>query len=248
MFTISNSIGSCSLVPVSYPQQLKKITGTGGNQNAMVIKKPKVIIFDFWGTLVEQGVYSPIKQVKRLLRLYDMAYPEFVVRFERAMMTTQFGSLKDGFVAVCEEFGVRAHPQLIEELIGMWNKNWLFAKLYPDSITTLQRLNKNYDLVLIANTDNFSVDGVLDKFDLARYFKFIFLSYKEGYIKTDPEMYARILEKVEVPAEDCVAVGDSLHSDVAAAQQVGVDAILVDRRGQREFEQKITTLAELPWK
>ena len=53
----------------------------------------KIILLDFWGTLVENGVWSPTKQVRNILGI-RMPFPEYVVRMERSMMTKEFSSLK----------------------------------------------------------------------------------------------------------------------------------------------------------
>ena len=209
----------------------------------------QVIIFDFWGTLVEQGVYSPFKQVRRILGLEGMDYAEFVLKLERALMTRKFDSLQDAFVQVCEEFGVEAEQGLVDELIGIWNKNWLMAQPYAEVIEVLSGLKKDYRIVLVANTDNFSVDRVLDKFALRPYFDFVQLSYAEGFLKTDPEFLKKVLVQCEVSSEECVVVGDSIESDVAAAEHVGMKAVLIDRQNRRDFQEKITNLREiLEWK
>ncbi len=207
----------------------------------------KAIIFDFWGTLVEQGVYSPIKQVKRLLGLYEMDYSEFVVTFERAMMTQKFTSLSEAFVSVCAAFDIKHDDELIEELIGVWNKNWLLAKPYEETADMLKKLKGESELVLMANTDNFSVNSVLDKFKLRQYFKHIFLSCDIGVLKIDPEFYEIVLKEASVEAEDCLVVGDSVHSDAVPAQQAGIDVVLVDRHNKQTFPKKISSLREL-WK
>ena len=65
----------------------------------------KAILFDFWGTLVSNGVWSPIKQVKQKLDI-NMPFSEYVVRMERAMMTEKFPSLKKAFENVFLEFSI----------------------------------------------------------------------------------------------------------------------------------------------
>ena len=74
----------------------------------------KAILFDFWGTLVENGVWSPIKQVKRIINIHT-PFSEYVVRMEKAMMTQKFSSLKDAFESVCKEFGVECGKEQIED-------------------------------------------------------------------------------------------------------------------------------------
>ncbi len=204
----------------------------------------KVILFDFWGTIVENGVWSPVKQVKNILRI-DLPFSEYVVRMEKAMMTSQFSELKEAFVKVGEEFGITISPRQMENLIGTWNKSWMLAWPYKEAEAALAELQKDYRLVLVSNTDCFSIQKVLDKYGLKKYFEQIFLSYERGKIKTDPEMFEDILKELDVKAEECVMVGDSLQSDMLPAQQQGMMAVLVDRRGTREFPVKIKSLEEL---
>ena len=86
----------------------------------------KAIIFDFWGTLVENGVRSPTKQVQEILQI-RVPFSEYVTRMENAMMTRQFSSLRDAFENLCVEFKIHPESQQIEELVGMWNKSWMLA-------------------------------------------------------------------------------------------------------------------------
>src|SRR3989344_5406856 len=146
----------------------------------------KAIIFDFWGTLVENGVWSPIKQVQQILNI-NMPFSEYVGRMEQAMMTQKFDSLREAFEAVCEEFKVECNEEKMEALIGMWNKSWMLAKPYEEVQEELRKLKEEYKLILVSNPDNFSINQVLDKFQLREYFDYVFLSYEAGLLKTDPK-------------------------------------------------------------
>ncbi len=203
----------------------------------------KVLLFDFWGTLVENGVWSPTKQVQHTLRI-DLPFSEFVVRLEEAMMTKPFSSLHEAFKSVCLEFGVTEEGD-IDYLVGMWNKSWMLSSLYPETKTVLSKLKGKYRLILISNTDNFSIMRALDKFGLAEYFEKMFLSYEMGVIKTDESFYPTVLETLKVRADDCVMIGDSIQSDIEPAEQAGIRAILVDRKGRRDHKDKIGSLFEL---
>ncbi len=203
----------------------------------------KVILFDFWGTLVENGVWSPTKQVQHTLRV-DLPFSEFVVRLEQAMMTKPFPSLLDAFKAVCQEFNLKEEGD-IDYLVGMWNKSWMLSSLYPEVKATLEKLSKTHRLILISNTDNFSINRALDKFKLAPYFEKMFLSYEMGIIKTNEEFYSTVLDQLKVKPVDCIMVGDSIQSDIEPAIAAGIKAILVDRKGRRDHDQKIASLSEL---
>jgi len=206
----------------------------------------KAIVFDFWGTLVENGTYSPIRQVKRILRLDDMPFSDYVIRLEKAMMLKKYESLKEAFEAVAAEFKIRINEYQLNMLVGLWNKNWLLAKPYPEAEKVLSELKKKYTLILISNTDNFSVEPVLQKFDFSKYFDKILLSYEQGSLKTEGRMLESALSEMGIPKDEVVVVGDSMESDIMPAERAGMKAVLVDRKERRtEISLRIKNLEEL---
>ncbi len=205
----------------------------------------KAILFDLWGTLVENGVSSPIKQVKDILGIRGY-FSDYVIRMERVMMTRKYNDLREAFDAVANEFRIRYSPEQMDELVGMWNKAWMLAQPYEEVAEMLPELRKDHLLVLVSNTDSFSVKSVLDKFKLAEQFDHIFLSCEVGQLKTNPQFMPKVLERLQLTAEDCVMVGDSIQSDIMAARQAGMPAILMDRKNTRTFDPKVASLKELP--
>ncbi|MBI2665501.1 HAD family hydrolase [Candidatus Woesearchaeota archaeon] len=205
----------------------------------------KAILFDFWGTLVEQGVHSPIKQVKNILNL-RMPFPEYVVRFEKAMMTKPFQDLKEAFQSVGTEFQIKISERQMEELIGMWNKSWMLAAAYAESEEVLIKLKENYQLILISNTDCFSVQKVLEKLHWQDLFNVIYLSYEVKMIKTESNFLTNIIHQLKLNADDCLVVGDSIQSDILPAKRIGMKAVLIDRKNHLNFDPKIRSLNELP--
>jgi HAD superfamily hydrolase (TIGR01549 family) len=204
----------------------------------------KVILFDFWGTLVENGVWSPIKQVKNILGI-KIPFSKYVTRMESAMMTQPFSSLKEAFEAVCGEFKLLPDERKIESLIGMWNKSWMLAKPYEEVKEVLTKLKENHKLVLISNGDSIALPKVLEKFELDKYFDEKFFSFEVGLIKTDKKFLELVLNKLEVTADDCLLVGDSIQSDMVAAEKAWIKAVLVDRRNTRNYRNKIKNLREI---
>jgi HAD superfamily hydrolase (TIGR01549 family) len=186
-------------------------------------------MFDSWGTLIETGVYpSPNKQAKMMLRIQG-EFTDYITKFEQAFMIQKFDSLKQAFENVCKEFNIPPQDFVIENLIGMWNKNTLLAKPFADTVENLARLRHKYKLAMVANTDPFSLEPVLEI----------------GHLKTDPQMFDYVLRKLGVRKNEVVMVGDSMESDILAAESMGIKAVLMDRRNLREHPNKIVTLAEL---
>jgi FMN phosphatase YigB (HAD superfamily) len=204
----------------------------------------KLIIFDLQGTLVENGVFpSPLKQAKYILRI-DAPFSDFVMRFEHAFMLGKHHSLKDAFMKVSDEFRVRTPEFVLEKLVGLWNKNKLLSKVYPDTISGLEELKGKYKLVLVSNIDCFSKD-LVDKHNIKAYFDEVILSCDTGKLKNSKDFYKDILEKFNLEPEDALIVGDSIESDMETAKNSGIKGILIDRGNRREYSPKILTLEEL---
>jgi HAD superfamily hydrolase (TIGR01509 family) len=189
------------------------------------------ILFDFWGTVVEHGVWSPIKQVRNILEI-KLPFSEYVVRMERVMMSSKFK--------------IKYDEHTIERLVGMWNKSWMLAEPYPEVRKVLSHLKRQgHILVLVASTDSFSVERVLEKFEMNSLFDHTFFSYQVGSIKSDPRFLEQVLTTLKISAQECVMVGDGIQSDIIPARAKNIKAILVDRKNSREYHPKIKTLEEL---
>jgi len=205
----------------------------------------KAVIFDFWGTIMENGVFpSPMKQVKNILRI-DMPFGEFAPKFEEAFMKTKYDSLYDAFKNTATAFNINPPDFIFDKLVGLWNKNKLLAKPYPETAEVLAELKRNYKLALIANTDSFSLRDVLEKYDLNKFFDIVVLSYETGVLKNNAEMFEITLKKLKVKKAEVVMVGDSIESDMKGAEAAGIRGILIDRKLMREYPDKIQSLTEL---
>ncbi|MBU2638593.1 MAG: HAD family hydrolase [Nanoarchaeota archaeon] len=206
----------------------------------------KAVIFDFWGTLADHGIKSPLRQAQWILYLSKMDFAEFVNKFEEAFMTKQFNTLEEGFKAVLAAFERQENFETLNDLIGMWNKNWMLGKLYDDTIEVIEMLKeKGIKLALVSNTDSVSVGKMLEKYDLRKYFDVVALSCERGMLKSDPKMFETILQELEVNAEDALMVGDSPETDIEPAKKAGVQAVLIDRRDKRPYEGKILVLKDV---
>jgi FMN phosphatase YigB (HAD superfamily) len=208
--------------------------------------KKKVLVFDLWGTIVETGVKpSPSRQVKYFLRVKE-SFSDFVLAFEHSFMTRKFESLKQGFEHVVSDFNLRIPDFVYEKLIGMWNKNVILAELYDDVPVVFDELRKEgYSLVLLANIDQFAFEQLEHKYKLSELFDSVYPSFETGLLKANSESFKLISKDFKTDLDNLVMVGDSVQSDMETAQRVGVRGILVDRKDNREYDNKVLVLSEL---
>ncbi len=207
----------------------------------------KAVIFDLWGTLVENGVNpSPSKQVRYFLRT-RVQFSEFITTFEDTFMTKDYDSLQKAFEAVVNDFNLKVPSFVYDKMIGMWNKNAILSKMYEDVEPGIKALKeKGIKVILLANTDKFSYEQVSSKFNFNELFDAQYISYQTGLLKVNPDSYKQILKDLKLKANEVLMVGDSVDSDMKSAEAAGIKGILMDRRQTRvEYENNIKSLEEL---
>jgi putative hydrolase of the HAD superfamily len=105
---------------------------------------------------------------------------------------------------------------------------WL---VYPDVRETLTELRaRSFRLGVISNFDS-RLRDILSNLGIGSFFEQAVLSWEVGASKPDSRIFRRALEAMQVLPGQAVHVGDSLLSDVGGARKVGLNPILLDRRG-----------------
>jgi putative hydrolase of the HAD superfamily len=102
---------------------------------------------------------------------------------------------------------------------------------YPDSAAVLAELRGRIKLGLLSNAPP-SLRQVMTDLGLATYFDEMTISGEVGVRKPDPAIYRVALDSLGVDARESLFV-DDLEENLVAAQQVGMDCLLMDRRDVR---------------
>ena len=121
-------------------------------------------------------------------------------------------------------------------------------KLYPDALPMLRALRRRgYLLGVVSNWEDW-LEELLVGLEVASLFTFAVISGVEMVAKPNRRIYERALELAGVAPEEAVHVGDSLANDVRPAAELGITAVLLDRRDCQAglHEPRITTLRQLP--
>ncbi len=99
---------------------------------------------------------------------------------------------------------------------------WSVAPDARGSLVTLRE--RGVRVALISNWDD-RLRGTLERLGLADAFDALVISGEEGVEKPDPEIFRRAAERLGVPAERSLMVGDDPESDVAGARAAGAFVI-----------------------
>jgi len=77
-------------------------------------------------------------------------------------------------------------------------------------------------------------------------FKDVLVSEELGIAKPNVEFYQRALERISLPANEVLYIGDSIKLDLEPAQKIGFNVLIIDRDNYYPFlKNKISNLAEI---
>lgn len=99
--------------------------------------------------------------------------------------------------------------------------------LYPGTIETLGRLEKQYQLHIITNGFEEVQYIKLEKSGLERFFRKIITSERAGYKKPDRRIFEFAMQEAGAHPEHSIIIGDDPEADIYGAKQFGIDQIWV---------------------
>ncbi len=120
-------------------------------------------------------------------------------------------------------------------------------EIYAEVTETLDRLRaKGLKLGVISNWDH-RLPRLLERLDLAPRFEAVVYSADVGAEKPFPTIFRRALERLALPPELVLHVGDRREDDVEGAQAVGMPTVYLDRRDGAGDLADLRPLPELCW-
>ncbi len=113
------------------------------------------------------------------------------------------------------------------------------GKCYGDTEITLQKLRaEGLTIVVVSNTPWGSPSVLwreeLEKKNLRSLIDLSVFCRDVGWRKPAKPIFEYVLRKLGVMAKECVFVGDDPRWDIVGPKRVGMDAILIDRKGDKE--------------
>lgn len=121
----------------------------------------------------------------------------------------------------------------------------------PGGEAAMDALTARYRLGMVTNGIPDVQRAKIDRTGLGERFDVILVSGELGFGKPDPRIYMTAVERIGVPAAECVMVGDNIRRDVGGAQENGIRAIWVSMGrelpdGAPEPWLTVRSLAEVP--
>ncbi len=111
------------------------------------------------------------------------------------------------------------------------SKRWF--RVFPETRHVLSSLKeRGYMLGVISNNLEGQIQSKLQALELDQYFDTVTYSQEAGASKPDPVIFRLALKRCGFAAKQCVHVGDNYEQDVIGALNVGINPVLIDRKGK----------------
>ncbi|MCK5372778.1 MAG: HAD-IA family hydrolase [Candidatus Aenigmarchaeota archaeon] len=209
----------------------------------------KAIIFDCWGTLFYDDINPrPLDEFAAKLGRTMKDY-SYLRAFEENLMLEKCEDLERAIRNLMGDLDIEIDEKLVKELTGILENMRKSDKIksYPKTLETLRMLkDRGFRLGIISNAINHDFESLDMKYDIRNLFDVIVLSYEEGVIKPDPKIFKIALERLGTSNSETLMVGDNLKDDVIAAEEQGIDGLLLDNDNKYpEFNRRIMSISQI---
>lgn len=200
----------------------------------------KIISFDVEGTLVTRGFSEVIweEAVPKLFSekagiSFNEAKAYVMKEYDKVgEERTEWYDIKYWF----NRFGLNDYEALLNSC-----KHEIF--LYPEVPQVLEKLSKNYTLIINSNSAREFLN--LEVENIRRYFHRVFSAPSDfRQLKKATAVYQKVCDSLKVEPAEIVHVGDRWNDDFVAPRKIGIVAYHLDRAGQRSDEFVVKDLAE----
>lgn len=190
--------------------------------------------FDRNSALAFQRVFTTHRiqlEVSQFVQVYEPINFNYWKLFREERITKQ--QLRRGrFLDAFGRFGIQFDLTTIDLLAESYIQelpvdNHLFEGAEP----LLERLSASYTLHIITNGFHQVQHEKLHNSGIAHLFKTVTTSEEAGVKKPHPDIFWLAMDKAKCKPEDSLMIGDTFEADILGAEQVGMQTIFINYRG-----------------
>lgn len=199
--------------------------------------------------LGENGVDVPLE---RFQEAYNKARDELYAKADPNLEEPHF-NVRTALTLKMLGYRYDASSPLVVSASAVWCDEFMkYVYLDKDAEPLLRSLHGRYKLGIVSNyAIPECVDKLLKTHGLNALFDVVVVSGAVNKRKPSPEIFNRTLNALGVSAAETVFVGDTMDADVTGPKAVGMKAVYIKRREEKQVENvkpdvTIKSLTELP--
>jgi len=155
---------------------------------------------------------------KKPKEIFDLFFvSEATVLFEEGKI-----SPKDFFERVQNTIGCKLE---YESFVNIWNDIFFLSAKNRAVYSLANHLRANYKVVLLSNVNLLHYEYLKKHFPVFNVFHQVFTSFELGVVKPNHAIYKKVLETLNVPAQD-VFYTDDRQELIDSAKELGINSFL----------------------
>jgi putative hydrolase of the HAD superfamily len=188
------------------------------------------VIFDLWETLVDWDQVRAARMFDEMSERLGITTDEFRRMWDTHDNPRYIAPIRDALRAI--GIDEEAHDDICEIRLA-YNRDTLVPR--AGVVDTMRALRERGLLLGLITVCSEEVEQLFPDTELAGLFDAEVFSNAVGLSKPDPRIYLHCCELLGVEPHEAVFVGDGANDELAGAQRVGMDAILIHRPGEDPF-------------
>ncbi|XP_020507662.1 N-acylneuraminate-9-phosphatase [Labrus bergylta] len=204
-------------------------------------KGVKAVLLDLDNTLIEtsrageEALRQTSDLLKSTLALDDTTISSICDKFKQKLFQESFSPSAAGSIdevraghweeSIQEAVGSCSLPSLPAQCYHLWKKSRLQAlRLSPEICDLLKQLRRRYKLLLLTNGETQTQREKVEAVGCEEFFDAIVIGGEYAEQKPFVSIFTLCFNMLQVEAQDCVMVGDSLDTDIQGGFNAGVRA------------------------
>jgi len=197
--------------------------------------KIKAVLFDLYGTLAY--VKNPVTETEISEYLFSKGYEVSPQQLKAAWSFVSFidypkygyNSWRSYFSKIFWRLKVKVNEEALSTIVKLLESKPY--QLYPDAAAAvIEAKESGFKTAIVTTIAHFQFKRAIQP--IGNYFDFIMTGYEAGCDKTNPKMYKKVVEILNVRLEEAVMIGDDVPIDIVLPKKLGINAILLDREGK----------------
>lgn len=207
-----------------------------GNRNLTFqvgyVARIKAVLFDMCGTLVYKK--SDVTETEISEHLFSRGYEVSPQQLRAAWAFVAFvdypkygyKSWRSYFAKIFWRLKVKVDEKTLNHIVKLLERKPY--QLYPDAAEAVPKAKRNgFKTATVTTIAHFQFRDAIKP--IKKYFDFIMTGYEAKCDKTNPKMYKKVLEILNVKPRGAVIIGDNPQIDIILPKRLGINAILLNR-------------------
>jgi putative hydrolase of the HAD superfamily len=196
-------------------------------------KKYKAVIFDLFGTLIENFRRSEYEKVlAEMAAILNTPFQDFQRVWLESFpqrVTGVHANQRASIEYICRKLNVRVTEAQVEHAFQV-RLDYTKRSVVPraGALETLKKLKETgYKIGLISDCSG-EIPLIWDGTPLAPFFDVTVFSCVAGIKKPDPRIYRLATDPLQVKPQDCLYVGDGSSQELTGARKAGMHSVMIN--------------------